>query len=165
MRYAIIFARFLISFFTAISVLNEILPERYNLYKELLSIRAVFITQVTSYVLFLLHELYFTYKLQVTSYELSELRVNFQVHLTSYCLLHDITQNSMSLKDFHILLLLEKMIIELTFGSRLTARLWTEWKTWSKWKKVDNFNNKKIIIYYNHGKWYTREYDGTTKVS
>ena len=32
-------------------------------------------------------------------------------------------------------------------------------------KKVDNFNNKKIIIYYNHGKWYTREYDGTTKVS
>ena len=80
---------------------------------ELISLRVAFIARVTSYHLFLLHELLFTCELRVTvycsSYELLftyELRVTvyctsyellFITRVTSYCLLHEL-QNTFCIR-------------------------------------------------------------------
>ena len=56
---------------------------------ELISLRVAFIARVTSYELFLLHELRVTFCIRVTSCcLLHELRVIFFVRVTSHCLLH-----------------------------------------------------------------------------
>ena len=51
----------------------------------------IFELRVTSYELFLLHELQVTFCIRVTSYcFLHELRVTFYIRVASYCLLHEL---------------------------------------------------------------------------
>ena len=58
---------------------------------ELISLRVAFIARVTSYNLFLLHELRVTFCIRVTSScLLHELRVTFYIRVTSYCLFHEL---------------------------------------------------------------------------
>lgn len=60
------------------------------------------------------------------------------------------------------MLLLEKTIVELFFGSRLKMRVQVKWKMLIKMKKVDNYENRQIIIS-SDGKYYTRKNLSTTK--
>ena len=63
-------------------VINELQVTSY----ELISLQVAFISRVTSYELFSLHELRVTFCIRVTSYcLLHELRVTFITRVTSYC--------------------------------------------------------------------------------
>ena len=73
-------------------ILSDILIKELQVTSyELISLQAAFIARVTSYDLFLLHELRVTFCIRVTSYcLLHELRVTFIARVTSYCLLHEL---------------------------------------------------------------------------
>lgn len=60
------------------------------------------------------------------------------------------------------MLLLEKTIVELFFGSRLKMRVQVKWKMLIKMKKVDNYENRQII-FSSDGKYYTRKNLSTAK--